>query len=129
MYSAQAFRAQFIRFRSGDPRARIAAWYEAQLGLDPDEAAALAVKDFARMMARAYATGTTTYRELGQAVGISASRTDQIIHKGQRIQAGHRRVEVFEFPPLPEELGTNRARARRLLRQLERLTVTINSST
>ena len=129
MYSAQAFRAQFIRFRSGDPRARIAAWYEAQLGLDPDEAAALAVKDFARMMARAYATGTTTYRELGRCIGISAGRADQIIHKGQRIQAGHRRAEVFEFPPLTEELGTNRSRARQLLRQLERLTITINSST
>ena len=126
MYTAQAFRTQFIKFRSGDPRVRIAAWYEAQLGLDPDEAASQAVKDFARMMARAYATGTLTYRELGQCIGISVSRADQLIHKGQRIQAGHRRAEVFEFPPLPEELGTSRSRSRRLLRQLEHLTVTLS---
>jgi len=128
MYSAQAFRAQFIRFRSGDPRARIAAWYEAQLGLDPDEAASQAVKDFARMMARAYATGTTTYRELGKVIGISRGRAAQLVYKGEFIQRAHRRAEVFEFPPLPEELGTNRSRARRLLRQLERLTVTLSDT-
>jgi hypothetical protein len=123
MYTVQAFRTQF-GFRLNDPRARIAAWYEGRLGLAPDEAASQATKDFARMLARAYAKGPT-YRELGDAIGISASRVGQLIHKGERIQAGHRRVEVFEFPPLPEELGADRSRARRMLHQLERVTVTL----
>ena len=127
MYTAQAFHTQFIKFRSGDPRVRIAAWYEAQLGLDPDEAASMATRDFARMMARAYATGAMTYRELGQCIGVGGARAGQLIHKGQRIQAGHRRAEVLEFPPLTEELGTSRSRARRLLRQLEHVTITLST--
>jgi len=122
MYTAQAF-AHFIRFRPNDPRTRIAAWYEAQLGLDPDEAASRATQDFARQMARAYATGTMTYRELGQCIGVSVARARDIAMKGERIQRRQALDEVSDFPALPRELRTDRGRSRRLLRQLSRLTV------
>ena len=122
MYTAQAF-AHFIRFRPNDPRTRIAAWYEAQLGLDPDEAASRATQDFARQMARAYATGTMTYRQLGQCIGVSVARARDIAMKGERIQRRQALDEVPEFPALPRELRIDRGRSRRLLRQLSRLTV------
>jgi len=122
MYTAQAF-AHFVRFRPNDPRTRIAAWYEAQLGLDPDEAASRATQDFARQMARAYATGSLTYRELGQCIGVGVARAREIAMKGERIQCRQVRDEVPELPALPRELRIDRGRARRLLRQLERITV------
>ena len=124
MYTAQAF-AHFIRFKPGDPRVRIAAWYEAQLGLDAEEAAWRATADFARSLARAYAAGGVTYRELGQCIGVSVSRADQLIHKGQRLQRGHEWQAQRDFKVLPDELLA-KGRARRLLRQLDGVRVTLS---
>ena len=126
MYTAEAFRAQFIRFRPGDPRVRIAAWYEAQLGLDPDEAASRATQDFARSMARAYATGGVRYRDLGDCIGVTVCRAREIAQKGERLQRRHEAEEACDFPLLPYELRINRSRARRLLRQLEGVTITLS---